>query len=1104
MRLPVYCGTCCGIVQVDAQPGDDTMCPDCSSGLHVSVSEDVFISFSFKDLDAANRVARGLSAGGVRAWAAPERIAIADDFLRAITNALQNARAYVLLLSPASAGSDWVRKELLIAVERRLPIFALVVAPMTIPPDFRTALAGSLWDESFDRPLEDRLASLARGVVKRLQAEVGKRADLSNPTSPPPERKLRGVRHDESPYVGPKPFDSNSRGRFFGREHETRNLLERLGENRAVILYAPSGAGKSSLLDASLRDGLERSGAEVLTRTRVGVSLPESMRQRADEISNIFSYSAVAGLAGESVQHPKSTLAGYLAANPERHDAWARVVVIDQFEELFTQHTDRYEDRAGFIADLCNALARHPKLRIVLGIRQEYMATLDDFIDQMPPEFRPAKVKLRRLEGEAALDAIRRPAEQSAVFADGVAQEILRQLNLMQVVLPNGKTVKKRGEFIELVHLQIVCRRLWSRLPEGIERIEMEHLKLAAGDGRPFDHFVENALVEFYDEVVGETAQLASLKGKQHGAPDFPPELIRLGCLKFVNSAAIRLTLQQDRESGRTGRLPNWIVDQLERLHLLRAEWRGGVPWYELSHDLLAETISRGRDRELELLLAATELLETILKRVRTEHPGGLSGYFKPHQELLVECGPFRSQPGLFEDEASLVFRASLVSGHDMEAWSARVKTDYPAVHAQVLAEAIGAEAVEVRANAAQLLSRDPIESLTPKLVGMALNDADAHVRRTAAESLARLDRTELYEQLVRTVESREQRPAAIRALSSILVLRDQQGIAANFDPWFDKLSGEDRARVRYESRRTRLKDSLVVLPYVLIPSAVLSAIAAAVFKSIPGVFGWSLCQSTASFMGGLFHGATAGLIWGVTLPLSLVLYWEVFGSRRHPGSMMRPLGSMAFASVCGLITGLVVVMIIAGAFEVANLVEIGWLDEWHAQGELAFWLDLFTRTRYGWAYAITGVGLGLGMAMSTNALRANRSLRDLLQGDGGVSDFGQIMELVREVHRRVRRKMWPTLVLPFVAGMIALPTLRTGNMALQPASSTSAKAVREHGPTHATWLASKTTPWGRFVGMVVDCGSEAVGGYAAVVGMGVGMVIISRGVQVKPRRNLG
>ena len=51
------------------------------------------------------------------------------------------------------------------------------------------------------------------------------------------------------------------------------------------------------------------------------------------------------------------------------------------------------------------------------------------------------------------------------------------------------------------------------------------------------------------------------------------------------------------RTHGRTGRLPDWIVDQLEKSHLLRAEQRGGERWYELAHDRLAEPVGRQMDR---------------------------------------------------------------------------------------------------------------------------------------------------------------------------------------------------------------------------------------------------------------------------------------------------------------------------------------------------------------------------------------------------------------------------------------------------------------------------------------------------------------------------
>jgi hypothetical protein len=79
-----------------------------------------------------------------------------------------------------------------------------------------------------------------------------------------------------NPYVGPRPFEeADARdGRYYGREREARDLLALVARERLVLFYAQSGAGKSSLLRASLIPGLRDLGFDVLPIARVSGAAP--------------------------------------------------------------------------------------------------------------------------------------------------------------------------------------------------------------------------------------------------------------------------------------------------------------------------------------------------------------------------------------------------------------------------------------------------------------------------------------------------------------------------------------------------------------------------------------------------------------------------------------------------------------------------------------------------------------------------------------------------------------------------------------------------------------------------------------------------------------
>ena len=51
-------------------------------------------------------------------------------------------------------------------------------------------------------------------------------------------------------YVGPRVFQTGEK--LYGRDHELRDLLDLLIAKRIALLYSPSGAGESSLIQAGL------------------------------------------------------------------------------------------------------------------------------------------------------------------------------------------------------------------------------------------------------------------------------------------------------------------------------------------------------------------------------------------------------------------------------------------------------------------------------------------------------------------------------------------------------------------------------------------------------------------------------------------------------------------------------------------------------------------------------------------------------------------------------------------------------------------------------------------------------------------------------------
>ena len=178
----------------------------------------------------------------------------------------------------------------------------------------------------------------------------------------------------DSPFVGPRPFETEDRDRFFGRTRELEELLSLIIAHRAVLVYAQSGAGKTSLLKAGVIPRLVERGCKVLPPARVQFLLPTDLSP--EKVANIFVFHALQHWAADLSHGPSAekcaqmTLAEFLnmivpPSGPDEESAVPMVIVFDQFEEIFTANADRWQERAPFFKQLSQALEEIPTLKVV-------------------------------------------------------------------------------------------------------------------------------------------------------------------------------------------------------------------------------------------------------------------------------------------------------------------------------------------------------------------------------------------------------------------------------------------------------------------------------------------------------------------------------------------------------------------------------------------------------------------------------------------------------------------------------------------------------------------------------------------------------------------
>ncbi len=118
-----------------------------------------FISYAHADREWIERIARLLEENGIRFWF-DNGIHSGDDWNMVIASRLEEASACLLLLSPDSARSIYVKNELNFAISHSIPIYTLLLASFALPLDLEMMLGRLQMTEAKGNYQKELLAAL--------------------------------------------------------------------------------------------------------------------------------------------------------------------------------------------------------------------------------------------------------------------------------------------------------------------------------------------------------------------------------------------------------------------------------------------------------------------------------------------------------------------------------------------------------------------------------------------------------------------------------------------------------------------------------------------------------------------------------------------------------------------------------------------------------------------------------------------------------------------------------------------------------------------------------------------------------------------------------
>jgi DNA-binding SARP family transcriptional activator/WD40 repeat protein len=231
-------------------------------------------------------------------------------------------------------------------------------------------------------PPPDGALSLGEGAIDRV---------LARATDPDPRRRQSSVDDlaaelrealavpadpttafvpTRNPYRGLAAFEQADADDFHGRQRAVGQMVEVLERERLLVVVGPSGIGKSSVVKAGLLPALAN-----------GALAGSEAWLVAEMVPGRSPFERLAAALGRVATVAPPDVAGELAASVRSLDDVVRqllpdgielVVLVDQFEELFTQTVDDRERRA-FLKMIVDVASGAPGVvRLVATLRADY------------------------------------------------------------------------------------------------------------------------------------------------------------------------------------------------------------------------------------------------------------------------------------------------------------------------------------------------------------------------------------------------------------------------------------------------------------------------------------------------------------------------------------------------------------------------------------------------------------------------------------------------------------------------------------------------------------------------------------------------------------
>src|SRR5579872_4690900 len=167
------------------------------------MAHDVFICYSARDKTVANAVCAVLEAEGVRCWIAPRDIVPGADWGESIIDAINDARAMVLIFSSnANEAQSQIKREVERAVNKGIPVVPFRIENVLPTKALEYFLSTPHWLDAFTPPLDGHVRDLADSIKRLMGKQAAERPKLTTPLPAMPSLAQYGHASGRPPVDG--------------------------------------------------------------------------------------------------------------------------------------------------------------------------------------------------------------------------------------------------------------------------------------------------------------------------------------------------------------------------------------------------------------------------------------------------------------------------------------------------------------------------------------------------------------------------------------------------------------------------------------------------------------------------------------------------------------------------------------------------------------------------------------------------------------------------------------------------------------------------------------------------------------------------------------